>query len=85
MYRLLQEADRVLEWRDQPKHPQYSKPELLTQKTNEILSLDITELHGLTKYMLEYLNVILDFYSLYLTGLLFAEAQNYDLAHTSFV
>jgi transposase InsO family protein len=80
MYRLLEKADEVRERRDQLKHPQYSKPELLAQKPNEVWTWDITELRGPVKYARYYLYVILDLFSRYVTGWMVAEVQSHDLA-----
>lgn len=80
MYRLLEKADEVRERRDQLRHPQYSKPELLAQKPNEVWTWDITELRGPLKYMRYYLYVILDLFSRYVTGWMVAEVQSHDLA-----
>jgi putative transposase len=70
----------VRERRDQLKHPQYSKPELLAQKPNEVWTWDITELRGPVKYARYYLYVILDLFSRYVTGWMVAEVQSHDLA-----
>jgi len=80
MYRLLKAADEVRERRNQLTHPNYSKPELLAQKPNEVWTWDITELRGPIKYLRYYLYVILDLFSRYVVGWMVAEVQSHDLA-----
>ena len=46
MYRVLAEHGEVRERRDQLRHPQYRKPELLATRPNEVWSWDITKLSG---------------------------------------
>jgi putative transposase len=49
MYRLLDAAQEVRERRDQLRHPQYHKPELLATGPNQVWSWDITKLLGPAK------------------------------------
>jgi len=42
MYRILDEHDEVRERRDQLRHPEYAKPELLATAPNEVWSWDIS-------------------------------------------
>ena len=44
MYRLLRKRRAVRERRDQLRHPQYHKPELLATGPNQVWSWDITKL-----------------------------------------
>jgi len=46
MYRLLQGCAAVRERRDQLRHPEYTKPELLAVAPNQVWSWDITKLKG---------------------------------------
>jgi hypothetical protein len=46
MYRLLQSCSAVRERRNQLRHPEYAKPELLAVTPNQVLSGDITKLKG---------------------------------------
>jgi putative transposase len=68
MYRILDEAGEVRERRDQLRHPNYSKPELLATGPNEVWSWDITKLLGPLKWSYFYLYVILDIFSRYVVA-----------------
>ena len=46
MYRILDENKAIRERRDQLKHPNYKKPELLATGPNQVWSWDITKLPG---------------------------------------
>ncbi len=80
MYRILEENDEVRERRDQLRHPQYSKPELLATAPNEVWSWDITKLLGPQKWTYYHLYVILDIFSRYVVGWLLAERESAELA-----
>jgi putative transposase len=80
MYRLLDANHEVRERRDQLRHPQYHKPELLATAPNQVWSWDITKLLGPKKWTYYYLYVILDIFSRYAVGWLLAERENADLA-----
>ena len=80
MYRLLDADHEVRERRDQLRHPQYQKPELLATAPNQVWSWDITKLLGPKKWTYYYLYVILDIYSRYAVGWMLAERENADLA-----
>ena len=75
MYRILQSADEVRERRDQLRHPQYQKPELLATAPNQVWSWDITKLLGPAKWTYYYLYVILDIFSRYVVGWMLAERE----------
>ena len=47
MYRILEEHGEVRERRNQRRHPNYTKPELLAEAPNQVWSWDITKLPGL--------------------------------------
>jgi putative transposase len=68
MYRLLAEREEVRERRNQLRHPEYTKPELLAERPNELWSWDITKLLGPAKWSYYYLYVILDVFSRYVIG-----------------
>ena len=68
MYRILDENQAVRERRNQLRHPNYTAPELLATRPNELWSWDITKLLGLRKWTYYYLYVILDVFSRYVVG-----------------
>ncbi len=80
MYRILDEHDEVRERRNQLRHPNYKKPELLATGPNQVWSWDITKLLGPAKWTYYYLYVILDIYSRYVVGWMLASRENADLA-----
>jgi Transposase and inactivated derivatives len=80
MYRILAENDEVRERRNQLRHPNYSKPELLATGPNQLWSWDITKLLGPTKWTYYYLYVILDVFSRYVVGWMIAERESAALA-----
>jgi putative transposase len=80
MYRILDENGEVRERRNQRRHPQYAKPELLATCPNQVWSWDITKLKGPEKWTYYYLYVILDIYSRYSVGWMLAHSESSDLA-----
>jgi len=80
MYRILDENKAVRERRDQLKHPNYKKPELLATGPNQVWSWDITKLLGPQKWTYYHLYVILDIYSRYVVGWMLAHRESADLA-----
>ena len=80
MYRLLEQEQAVRERRDQLRHPQYQKPELLATAPKQVWSWDITKLLGPQKWTYYYLYVILDIYSRYVVGWMLAHRECQDLA-----
>ena len=80
MYRILDENQEVRERRNQLRHPQYTKPELLATQPNQLWSWDITKLLGPTKWTYYYLYTILDVFSRYSVGWLIAERESASLA-----
>lgn len=80
MYRILDEADQVRERRNQLRHPNYVKPELLATQSNRLWSWDITKLLGPAKWTYYYLYTILDVFSRYVVGWLIAERESASLA-----
>jgi putative transposase len=80
MYRILDENQEVRERRNQLRHPNYTKPELLATQPNQLWSWDITKLLGPTKWTYYYLYNILDVFSRYSVGWLIAECEAASLA-----
>jgi putative transposase len=80
MYRILDENQEVRERRNQLRHPNYTKPELLATQPNQLWSWDITKLLGPTKWTYYYLYNILDVFSRYSVGWLIAERESATLA-----
>ena len=68
MYRILEEHGEVRERRNQRRHPNYTKPELLAEAPNQVWSWDITKLRGPVKWTYYYLYVILDIFSRYVVA-----------------
>lgn len=80
MYRILRAATQIRERRDQLRHPNYRKPELLATAPNQVWSWDITKLRGPAKWMFFQLYVILDIFSRYVVGWLVADRESEALA-----
>ena len=80
LYRILAENDEVRERRDQLRHPNYAKPELLATAPNQVWSWDITKLLGPAKWTYYSLYVLLDIFSRYVVGWLIAERESGHLA-----
>ena len=80
MYRVLAEDNASRERRNQLRHPNYVKPELLATGPNQVCSWDITKLLGPQKWTYYYLYVILDIYSRYAVGWMLAHREAQDLA-----
>ena len=80
MYRILHANGEVRERRDQLRHPNYKKPELLATAPNQVWSWDITKLLGPAKWTYYHLYSILDIYSRYTVGWMVASCESRDLA-----
>ena len=80
MYRLLAACNEVRERRNQLRHPEYRKPELLATGPNQVWSWDITKLKGPSKWTYFYLFVILDIFSRYVVGWMIAHRESGSLA-----
>ena len=80
MYRVLDDNQEVRERRDQLRHPEYKKPELLATCPNQVWSWDITKLLGPVKWTYFYLYVILDIFSRYVVGWMVASEETAALA-----
>lgn len=81
MYRILASARQVRERRNQLRHPNYKKPELLANGPNEVWSWDITKLLGPAKWTYYYLYIIMDIYSRQVVGWMLAHRESAALAH----
>lgn len=80
MYRVLEENQAVRERRNQLRHPEYQRPELLATGPNQLWSWDITKLKGPRKWRYFYLYVIMDVYSRKVVGWLLADRESSTLA-----
>ena len=80
MYRILNRNRAVQERRNQRRHPEYKKPELLATGPNQLWTWDITKLRTGKKWTYHYLYVIMDVYSRYVVGWLIAPKENALLA-----
>lgn len=80
MYRILQDHQEVRERRNQLRHPNYSKPQLLATAPNQVWSWDITKLLGPAKWTYFYLYVIMDIFSRYTVGWMVAQRESAMLA-----
>lgn len=80
MYRILEQHNEVKERRNQLRHPNYTKPELLATGPNKVWSWDITKLLGPVKWSYFHLYVILDIFSRYVVGWMVAPCESAVLA-----
>lgn len=80
MYRILAAEVSTRERRNQLRHPEYKKPELVATAPNQVWSWDITKLLGPEKWTYYYLYVLLDIYSRYAVGWMLADRENSVLA-----
>jgi putative transposase len=80
MYRILAANQELRERRDQLRHQNHPRPELLATGPNELWSWDITKLLGPQKWTYFYLYVILDVFSRYVVGWMVATEESAALA-----
>jgi putative transposase len=80
MYRILAANQEVRERRDQLRHHNHPRPELLATRPNELWSWDITKLLGPKKWTYFYLYVVLDVFSRYVVGWMVAHEESAALA-----
>ena len=80
MYRILAARAAVRERRDQLRHPEYTRPELLATGPNQLWSWDITKLMGPHKWTYYYLYVLLDVWSRNVIGWMLAQRESATLA-----
>jgi putative transposase len=79
-YLIPADNEEVKERRNQLKHPEYAKPELLVEGPNEVWSRDITKLRGPVKWTCFCLYVILRIFSRYVAGWMVAPRETPGLA-----
>jgi putative transposase len=80
MYRILAAEHEVNERRNQLRHPNYKRPELLATGPNQLWSWDITKLRGPVKGLYYHLYVVLDVFSRYVVGWRLATHESDELA-----
>jgi len=80
MYRILAQKAAVRERRDQLRHPEYTRPELLATGPNQLWSWDITKLKGPHKWTYYHLYVLMDVWSRKVVGWMVAGRESSTLA-----
>ena len=80
MHRILAENTQSRERRNQRRHVEYKRPELLATAPNQLWSWDITKLRGPTKWTYFQLYVIIDVFSRYVVGWMVAHRESATLA-----
>jgi len=80
MYVILRENKAVKDRRDQRKHPEYKKPELVATGPNQVWSWDITKLKGPAKGELYNLYVVIDIFSRFVVGWTVSTKENGTIA-----
>ena len=80
MYRILEQNQEVRERRNQLRHPEYKKPELLATGPNQVWSWDITKLRAAIKWEYYHLYVVLDIFSRYVVAWMLAHRESGDFA-----
>ena len=79
MHRVLEGNQEVRERRNQLRHANHPRPELLATRPNELWSWDITKLLGPQKWTYFYLYEILDVFSRYVVGWMVAHEESKTL------
>jgi putative transposase len=79
-YRILKKQGQVRERRNQCRHLNYKKPELLATSPNQVWSWDITKLKGPVKWTYFYLYVLIDIFSRLVVGWMLADREDSALA-----
>ncbi len=80
MYRILYDNQQVRDRRRCKRTSNFSKPELLATKPNEVWSWDITKLKAQVKWTYFYLYVIIDIFSRFVVGWMIAHREKASLA-----
>src|SRR5262245_35583716 len=80
MYRILEQHQEVRERRDQLRHPNHAKPELVDTAPNQLWSWDITKLPRPTKGIFSRLSFSIYVFSRYIPGWLLADCESAALA-----
>jgi len=83
-YRVLGQQGQVRERRNQLRHPNYTKPELLATGPNQVWSWDITKLRGPRKGEHYSLYVVLDIFSRYVVGWTLSPCESGEIAQHLF-
>jgi putative transposase len=84
MYRILASGNEVRERRNQRRHPEYTKPELLATAPNQVWSWDLTKLRAEAKWTYYYLYVVLDIFSRLVVAWMLAHRESGELARDLF-
>jgi transposase InsO family protein len=84
MYRILASENEVRERRNQRRHPEYTKPELLATAPNQVWSWDLTKLRAEAKWTYYYLYVVLDIFSRLVVAWMLAHRESGELARDLF-
>jgi len=79
-YRILDANKEVKERRNQLRHPNYTKPELLATGPLQVWCWDITKLKGPGKWEYYHLYVVIDIYSRLVVGWMLARRESGELA-----
>jgi len=80
MYRILKENRATKERRDQRRHPEYVKPELIATGPNQVWTWDITKIKTGLKFKYHHLYVIIDMFSRYVVGWVVHDHEDAGLA-----
>ena len=80
MYRILEENKAVKERREQLRHPNYTKPELIATGPNQVWTWDITKIKTGIKFKYHHLYVIIDMFSRYVVGWAVHSREDAELA-----
>jgi putative transposase len=80
MYRILRKNKASKERRDQRRHPDYVKPELIATGPNQVWTWDITKIRTGIKFKYHHLYVIIDMYSRYVVGWVIHDYEDSGLA-----
>jgi putative transposase len=80
MYRILKENRATKERRDQRRHPEYVKPELIATGPNQVWTWDITKIKTGIKFKYHHLYVIIDMFSRYVVGWVVHDHEDAGLA-----
>ena len=80
LYRVLRALRSVRERRALIRHPSYARPELVATAPNQVWTWDITKIRGPDRRTWFHLYVILDLFSRYVVGWMFAATESASLA-----
>ena len=80
MYRILKANKAIKERRDQKRHPEYYRPELIATGPNQVWTWDITKIRTGVKFKYHHLYVIIDMFSRYVVGWVVHDREDSVLA-----